>query len=93
MSHRLIWSADVYDEEVYRIAKDPGNPEHLRMMDQILNIDKLENIERMFSPNEIRAALPYISFRPSFRRDIIETALSYWERGIHHAYPPAELGS
>ena len=83
----LSWSGAITGEEIYRIAKDPSNPRHRWAMDQILNYDYLENIEKMFSPQEILACLPYVRFRPASRKKVLETALSYWIKGVHHAYP------
>lgn len=52
-------------------AREPTHSGYRWAMDQILNYDHLENIERMFSPQEILNVLPY----------------SFWSQGIHHDYP------
>ncbi len=86
----LSWSGAITNEEIYNIARDPSNSRYRWAMDQILNYDYLENIEKMFTPQEILDVLPSIHFRPASRKKILETALSYWTRGIHHAYPPSK---
>ena len=89
----LAWSSKVTNEEIYRISRDPTHSGYRWAMDQILNFDDFENIERMFSPQEILDVLPYVSLRPESRKIALETALSFWSKGIHHAYPAANENS
>lgn len=85
----LSWSSSITNEEIYKIARDPSNPQYRWAMNQILNYDFLENIENMFSPQEILDVMPYVHFRPESRKNALKTALSFWIKGIHHAYPPS----
>ena len=83
----LDWSAGLSNDDIYRLAREGTERERFRAISSILNDDLFENIERIFSCNEIEQYLPIVKFRRPERKRSLELALSYWKKGIRHVFP------
>lgn len=90
MKHNIVkldWSAGLSNSEIYRLAREGTPEERLRFMSSILNDDSFENIEQTFSCQEIEHYIPTVKFRRQERKQAIEKALSFWKKGVKHAFP------